>query len=760
MPERQTSSGTVGSDAEVDGATGDGSVAAALEDGDAAPTERSADARRHPAAPSPSADLPTDDVPTVDVPTDDAPTVDVPTDDVPTADVPTDDVPTADVPTDDVPTAPARTAPDEPAPAEVPDAAVPTPPVPAPADAEPTEVIPRSAAAEAAGAVPAAEAAVTDVIAHEALVPPPVGEAPTTVAPSGGDEPPTELIPAVAPPPRPRRRRRALLLTGLGVVGLLVLLYAVDLVSSSGTVPRGVTVAGQEIGGLSHAEAEQRVRAAVEPRTTQPVAVAVGDVTSEIDPKTAGLTVDWPGTIDRAGSQPRNPITRLRSFFTTREVGVATVVGDDALDSALQQLAPLVNKPPAEGTVRFEGVTPVPVPPVDGQELDLAGARQTLAREWTSGERVSLPTTVLPPVTTQDDVTKALTEVATPAVAGSVTVTGEDVTGTISPEVIASALSFRADRAQGLVPELNRETVEKALDPQLASSEQPGRDATLSFVGGRPVVTPSQDGRGVDYEATLKDLLAVLTKTGDERTITAVYAAQPAKLTTEELNGLGIVGVISEFTTGGFAQDSGRNIKRAAEVINGMIVKPGETFSLNGATEPRDEAHGYVEAGIISEGHASRGVGGGVSQVATTLYNAAYFAGMTDVTHKPHSFYIGRYPPGREATVFEGSIDMKFRNDLPTGVMIQTAWTPSSLTIRMYGTKRYDVTSSTGPRTNPTEPTKVEIPSGKPCVPSQGAPGFTVTDTRTLRDVKTGQVKSEKRTTKYNPSPIVTCGSE
>jgi vancomycin resistance protein YoaR len=339
-----------------------------------------------------------------------------------------------------------------------------------------------------------------------------------------------------------------------------------------------------------------------------------------------------------------------------------------------------------------------------------------------------------------------------------VTVVGENVTGTITPEVVATALSFRADPGQGLVPELNKAAIQDALDPQMAKSEQPGRDATLTFTGGKPVVTPSQDGRGVDYDATLKDLVAVLTKTGDERRITAVYAAQPADLTTEELKGLGISGVIGEFSTGGFAQDSGQNIRRAAQVINGMIVKPGETFSLNGATEPRDAAHGYIEAGIISEGHASRGVGGGVSQVATTLYNAAYFAGMTDVTHKPHSFYISRYPPGREATVFEGAIDLKFRNDNPTGVLIQTAWTPTSLTIRLYGSKRYDVTSSTGPRSNPTEPTKVEIPTGQPCTPSQGAPGFTVTDTRTLRDVKTGQVKTERRTTKYNPSPIVTCG--
>jgi vancomycin resistance protein YoaR len=639
--------------------------------------------------------------------------------------------------------------------------------------AEPTEVIPRSGAAdEVVGALPAgpatgagtaagaagSAAATTDVIAREALTEPAPEAEPVPSGPAV-DDPPTEQIPAVTSPPH-RRRRRVLLLTGAAVVGLLVLLYAIDLVSSSGSVPRGVTIAGQQIGGLTHDEAEQRVRAVVEPRTTQPVAVAVGDVTSEIDPKTAGLAVDWSGTIDRAGSQPLNPITRLRSFFITREVGVATDVDDEALDSALQQLGPVVSKQPVEGTVRFEGVTPVPVPPVDGQELDLDAAKQTLEREWTSGERVHLPVRVLPPTTTQDDVDKAVADVATPAVSGPVTIVGEKVTGTISPEVIASALSFRADPNQGLVPELNREVVEKALDPQMASSEQPGRDATLSFVGGRPVVTPSQDGRGVDYEATLKDLLAVLTKTGDERKIVAVYAAQPARLTTEQLNGLGISGVIGEFTTGGFAQDSGRNIKRAAEVINGMIVKPGETFSLNGATEPRDEAHGYTEAGIISEGHASRGVGGGVSQVATTLYNAAYFAGMADVTHKPHSFYISRYPAGREATVFEGAIDMKFKNDGPTGVMIQTAWTPTSLTIRLYGTKRYDVTSATGPRTSPTEPTKVDIPAGQPCSPSQGAPGFTVTDTRTLRDVKTGAVKTERRTTKYNPSPIVTCGSE
>jgi vancomycin resistance protein YoaR len=216
--------------------------------------------------------------------------------------------------------------------------------------------------------------------------------------------------------------------------------------------------------------------------------------------------------------------------------------------------------------------------------------------------------------------------------------------------------------------------------------------------------------------------------------------------------------VIGEFRTGGFAADSGRNIKRAAEQISGKIVAPGETFSLNAVTNPRDAAHGYVEAGIIENGHAARGIGGGVSQVATTLYNAAYFAGMTNVEHREHSFYISRYPAGREATVFDDLIDLKFRNDNPTAVMIQTVWTPSALDVRIYGTKIWEVTSASGPRTDPTQPKTITLAAGDGCTPSRGAPGFTITNTRTLKNVATGEVRVDPtRTVRYNPSPIVAC---
>jgi vancomycin resistance protein YoaR len=650
---------------------------------------------------------------------------------------PVDQEATQMIPRTAVPPAPAPPAPAPPAP---------VPPAPAPVapqqPAEPaTERIPLVPPGGSATAFLAPSADATTSIASPPIPPPTGGPGPQATAPG---EPPVR-----------KRKRRILLLTGM--VGALALLYVGDLVINSGSMPRGVTVAGVRVGGLGLDEAEQRLHSEIDPRTQQPIQVSVGEARSEIDPAAAGLAIDWDATLAEAGSQPLNPITRITSFFTEREVGVVTRSDGEALNAALEELSPIVDKAPVEGSVRFDGTEPVPVDPVPGQKLDVPAAAGVLQDEWAVGVPVALPLTVLPPSTTPEDVIAAIDQVARPAVSGPVEMIGEGgTTGTVTPEIIASALTFRAD-AGNLVPEINTAAITDALKPQLAASERPGRDASLDFSSGRPVVVPSQDGRGVDYEASLAPLLDVLTGTG-EREITAVYGDQPAELTTEELNALGITGVIGEFTTGGFAADSGRNIKRAAEQINGMIVKPGETFSLNQATEPRDASHGYVEAGIISDGHASRGIGGGVSQVATTLYNAAYFAGMTNVAHKEHSFYISRYPAGREATVFEGSIDLKFRNDNPTGVMIQTVWTPSSLTVRLYGTKVYEVTSTPGPRTNPTAPTTVTIPAGEPCSPSQGAPGFTITDTRTLRNISTGEARHETRTVRYNPSPIVVCG--
>jgi vancomycin resistance protein YoaR len=145
-----------------------------------------------------------------------------------------------------------------------------------------------------------------------------------------------------------------------------------------------------------------------------------------------------------------------------------------------------------------------------------------------------------------------------------------------------------------------------------------------------------------------------------------------------------------------------------------------------------------------------------VSQIATTLYNAAYFAGMADVEHQEHSYYISRYPVAREATVFNDVIDLKFRNDGPNPVVVQTIWTPSEITVKLLGRKLYEVTSATGPRSAPT-PSRTVAQSGPRCKASKGSPGFTASDTRTIRELASGKTRTETRRVTYRPAPTVVC---
>lgn len=553
-----------------------------------------------------------------------------------------------------------------------------------------------------------------------------------------------------------RSRRRLGLIIGVPLV-FLASLYAVDLMVTSGKVPRGVTAAGVQLGGLTPDAAEQRLREVIGPRAEHPIPVTVDDVEAGVDPKSVGLTMDARATVAQAGAQPLNPITRLTSLVGETPIAVISSVDDGALTAALEELGTTVAKDPVEGSVAFVDGRAVAHEPQIGRRLDVAAAADVFTRDWASGEAVALPTVELAPSITSAEVQTAERDIAQPAVSGPVTVEGGNGTrAVISEDTIAAALTFRAEDGR-LVPDINQTLIVDALRPQLAASETPLRNADIDFAASPPVKVPEQPGRRVDYDATLKDLLSVLTST-DDREISAEYVDERPTFTFDQINQLGPIEVIGEFQTSGFSGDSGKNIRRAAQQLDGIVVKPGETFSLNGATNPRNAASGYVEAGIIEHGRPSRGVGGGVSQIATTLFNAGYFAGMEDIEHHEHSYYISRYPAGREATVFDDVLDVKFRNDGPTSVQIQTEWTSSSITVRLVGIKRYEVTSAQSGRSRPTSPKTVRIPAGEACSASGGGPGFTITDTRTLRDIVTGQTRTNSHTVVYDPIPKVVCG--
>lgn len=541
-----------------------------------------------------------------------------------------------------------------------------------------------------------------------------------------------------------------------GVFAVLALGYVADLTVSSGSVARGVTVAGVDIGGESRADAEAALHTALESRADQPVDVQAGDVSAQIVPAEAGLGIDWDATLDKAEEQPLNPFRRLASFFTTEEVGVESTRDDQVLMQAVDGLRPETDGETREGNIVFEGANPVPVSPSPGQALDGEGAADAIADEWAFGNTIDLPVEEAPITVTQAAVDQAMAEIAVPATSADLVVNGRDNSKAVLPrDQIGAVLSFAPDGNGGLEPRFAQEAAIGILAPQLVGTETEPKDAAVTLAGGAPSVVPGVVGDLVDWPKTLEELPKLVV---DTHTADAVYGEVPPALTTEEVQALGINEVIGEFTTDGFSADSGHNIRLAASEINGALVKPGDTFSLNGYTGSRGTAEGYIASGIIMNGRPDKAVGGGISQLATTLYNASYFAGMEDVAHQEHSYYISRYPEAREATVFEGVIDLKFKNTSDTGVLIQAFGDSSSVTVQIWGTKTVDVESITGDRSNPTEPDTVTLPAGAHCIESSGGPGFTSSDTRVITDHNTGaEISRNTRTVTYDPVPVVKC---
>jgi vancomycin resistance protein YoaR len=317
-------------------------------------------------------------------------------------------------------------------------------------------------------------------------------------------------------------------------------------------------------------------------------------------------------------------------------------------------------------------------------------------------------------------------------------------------------------------PELQAVLDEKALlaalTPKMRTIALAPRDASIRIVGGRPKVVPGRTGVTFDPKDVTGPFLDVLTRTGEARTLTVRSVAAKPGLTTPDARKLGVTEKVSSFTTN-FPYASYRNVNltRAASLVNGTLLTPGETFSLNETVGERTAENGFTKGFIISDGVFREDFGGGVSQVATTLFNAAFFAGLEDVEHKPHSFYIDRYPVGREATVAWGSVDLRFKNTTPYGVLIQADVDKSSpsrqgaMNVSMWSTKYWDVKAGLSARHNTTPP-KTRRLSGPECVPNDGYSGFDIDVYRLF--YRAGSDKLDHRETmhtRYTPSDTVVC---
>ena len=268
--------------------------------------------------------------------------------------------------------------------------------------------------------------------------------------------------------------------------------------------------------------------------------------------------------------------------------------------------------------------------------------------------------------------------------------------------------------------------------------ERPARNATLSIRAGG--IIPAEQGYRLESEALRPLILQSFTKNEDVFVSLPVTTLDP-EVTVADLVSAGIHEVRSQYTTVFNEQDDNRvaNIKLAAERVNGHILYPKEVFSFNDIVGPRDKSSGFKEAMEIADGEFVPGVGGGICQLSSTLYNAVILANLDIVERYNHSKALSYVPLGRDATVVFGLLDFKFVNNTTEPLMVMAEVNGNELIVGILGqhhiTEKVEIIATEQEKILPTivkEPDE-SLYLGETKLERAGKPGVSLTIMRVVR---------------------------
>lgn len=460
----------------------------------------------------------------------------------------------------------------------------------------------------------------------------------------------------------------------------------VDIRSHDGRVARSVELAGVDVGGLNSAELDAEMERINSFVVTAPVYIETPEAAYQIDAERLGLQLDRTATraatlaAGREGSSALRPFSWFASLFSPREVDAVLRLDGDAAEAGLAAVSKTISVEPGEpslvlvnGRLELEPGTP-------GSILDVSRLLRDLS--------ASLPSEPGAPINVQAfTTTDAMIDVD---IQGLVDRLNGQSVQPIALMIDGRLVPMPSADFRGLV-----ELVNDGPEPQ-ARLNSPALFAWINAATG--IAEPSIDTTTLIVEGSQVRLpasnaaLCCQVDTAD-RLLAAVLAGdQPIEIElirddVTPLVELGIAELMAEFTTNHPAgQARVTNIQRMADLVRGAVIEPGGEFSLNNFVGERTTAKGFVPAGVIYNGVFAEDVGGGVSQFATTLFNAAFFAGLDINAYQSHSIYIDRYPYGREATVNWPGVDLRIGNPTEFPVLIWPEYTASSITVKLFGT--------------------------------------------------------------------------
>lgn len=551
---------------------------------------------------------------------------------------------------------------------------------------------------------------------------------------------------------------RVALVVGLLVAAWLVVTVGVRAAYADRILP-GTRMAGLNLGGLSDDAAQRAVTKAFASR--RPVTLTAAGERFVLDPVDVGYRIDIAASVAKARDAGRRGTASgigatIPSLIAPRRLEPVARIDHARLAARIATIAQTIDRPARAGTIRVDQSEPGRVgitAPRAQRTLERAAARNTLLSALHDRRRgpVDLPVRRLGGATRAE--VRAVARRARAYLGMPLQLSAGRRTLALTTSQTAGILAVQRDQdtdAGGLLLGVDASAVKRLVDGLARDLDRTPANARISAsrrprvtveghgdISWRPrkanvAVTPGAPGRQLQRAEAVVALTDAVRR-GRHR-VALAFKRAPPRITTADARA--VDSLLGTFTTRyPCCQPRVTNIRLIAKAIDGTVVMPGEPFSLNQSSGERTRAGGYVKAPFIADGELAESIGGGVSQVSTTLYNAVFFAGLRIGSHQPHSFYIDRYPPGREATLNFPDIDLRWTNDTPAPVLIRASTDETSVVLSLYGT-------DTGRWVRAQTGSRMPVSDGD----------FAITVTRVLR-FRDGNVDRQAYTTRYDRPP-------
>lgn len=559
--------------------------------------------------------------------------------------------------------------------------------------------------------------------------------------------------------------------------------WASERLRLEGYVLPGVTLDGASVSGLSRAALEELVQKRSSAVSTAQLRVIVGSSTFPLSASQIAARVEVNDVVSaamsagRTGSVVSRVRWRLSRMTSPHELHTFPTFDAVAWERHLLDYEATALRPPREGGLELDEGGVTARAPLPGERLERNGSSSLLLsalRRSPSGPLV-LPIVASRPRTTPEMVQDALHR-AQLLLKGAITLAvqvpdgaapggvqpGPD--GSLPEERVTSAslsaaleTSVTTTEPPSIEIRFRDDALEHLLEPIRARWEQPATDARFIVDARLKIrIEPSKVQTRLDSKHAAERILAAAS-TPERRGALQLELAEQPRITTEVAQSLNIRSLVAQFTTHHpCCRPRVKNIHRIADLIDGAVVLPGETFSVNEHVGPRTAANGFVPAPTIVHGEMTDTVGGGVSQFATTIFNAVFNGGYEIVERQPHTFYFPRYPVGHEATLSFPKPDFIFRNDTKSGVLLVAEYGPRHIRVKVFGdnegrrvkrevSRRFDLVD---PPVEWEANDELEVDEQK--VLARGAKGWSVTVSRTVIEAS-GEVRKQSRKVTYNP---------